>query len=93
MKKSLEKSTNALEEKRKMVQRKIYIKKTNTFTIIAMNFVQEQFKIRSKNFLKKKQKINVKQPHVNRKPPTRNENLILKKNIPSMNYEWIVKTI
>ena len=43
VKKSLEKSKNVLEEKRKMVKQKICIKKTNTFTIIAMNFVQEQF--------------------------------------------------
>ena len=42
VKKSLEKSKNVLEEKRKMVRQKIWIKKTNTFTIIAMNFVQEQ---------------------------------------------------
>ena len=40
-KKSLEKSKNILTEKRKMVKQKICIKKTNTFTIIAMNFVQE----------------------------------------------------
>ena len=42
VKKSLEKSKNVLEEKRKLVKQKICIKKTNTFTIIAMNFVQEQ---------------------------------------------------
>ena len=42
VKKSLEKSKNVLEEKRKMFKRKICIKKTHTFTIIAMNFVQEQ---------------------------------------------------
>ena len=42
VKKSLEKSKNVLEEKRKMVKQKISIKKTNTFTIIAMNFIQEQ---------------------------------------------------
>ena len=41
LKKSLEKSKNVL-EKRKMAKRKICIKKTNTFTITAMNFVQEQ---------------------------------------------------
>ena len=44
VKKSLEKSKNVLEEKRKIVKRKICIKKTHTFTIIAMNCVQEQFK-------------------------------------------------
>ena len=44
LKKSLEKSKNVLEEKRKIVKRKICIKKTHTFTIIAMNFVQEQLK-------------------------------------------------
>ena len=42
VKKSLEKSKNVLEEKRKTVKRKICIKKTHTFTIIAMNCVQEQ---------------------------------------------------
>ena len=44
VKKSLEKSKNVLEEKRKMTKQKICIKKTNTFTIIAMNFVQEPLK-------------------------------------------------
>ena len=44
LKTSLEKSKNVLEEKRKVVKRKICIKKTNTFTIIAMNFVQEQLR-------------------------------------------------
>ena len=44
VKKSLEKSKDVLEEKRKIVKRKIWIKKTHTFTIIAMNFVQEQLK-------------------------------------------------
>ena len=42
VKKSLEKSKSVLHEKRKMVKQQICIKKTNTFTIIAMNFVQEQ---------------------------------------------------
>ena len=42
VKKSLEKSKNVLEEKRKTVKRKICIKKTHTFTIIAMYCVQEQ---------------------------------------------------
>ena len=46
VKKSLEKSKNVLEEKRKIVKRKICIKKTHTFTIIAMNCVQEQLKSR-----------------------------------------------
>ena len=41
VKKSLEKSKNVL-EKRKMVKLKISIKNTNTFSIITMNFVQEQ---------------------------------------------------
>ena len=40
VKKSLEKSKNVLEEKRKMDKQNISIKKTNTFTIIAMNFVR-----------------------------------------------------
>ena len=44
VKKSLEKSKNVLEEKSKIVERKICIKKTHTFTIIAMNCVQEQIK-------------------------------------------------
>ena len=44
VKNSLEKSKNVLEEKRKIVKKKICIKKTNTFTIIAMNLVQEQLK-------------------------------------------------
>ena len=52
VKKTLEKSKNVLEEKRKKLKRKISIKKTNTFTKIAMNFVQEQL-------------IEVKTPHVN----------------------------
>ena len=47
VKKSLEKSKNVLEEKRKMVKQKICIKKTKTFTIIAMNFVQEQLTSRT----------------------------------------------
>ena len=42
VKKSLEKSKNVLEGKRKIVKRRICIKKTHTFTIIVMNFVQEQ---------------------------------------------------
>ena len=42
VKKSLEKSNNVLLEKHKMVKQKNCIKKTNTFTIIAMNFVQEK---------------------------------------------------
>ena len=49
-KKSPEKSKNVIEEKRKTVKRKICIKKTHTFTIIAMNCVQEQLK----TFLAKK---------------------------------------
>ena len=50
MKKSLEKSKNILEEKRKKFQRKIGIKETNTFTKIAMNFVQEQLTRSTKKF-------------------------------------------
>ena len=41
VKKSLKKSKYVLEEKRNKVKRKNCIKKTNTFTIIAMSFVQE----------------------------------------------------
>ena len=44
VKKSLEKSKNVLEEKRKIVKRQFCIKKTHTFTIIGINFVQEQLK-------------------------------------------------
>ena len=51
VKKSLEKSQNVLEEKRKIVKRKICIKKTHTFTIIAMNFVQKQLVIDHSNLL------------------------------------------
>ena len=42
VKKSLEKLKNVLEEERKTFKQKISIKKTHTFTIIAMNCVQEQ---------------------------------------------------
>ena len=42
VKMSFERSKNVPEEKRKTVKRKICIKKTNTFTITALNFVQEQ---------------------------------------------------
>ena len=42
VKKSLEKSKNVLAEKRKIVKQKNCIKNTHTFTIISMNFVQEQ---------------------------------------------------
>ena len=41
VKKSLEKSKNVLEEKKKMSSEKSHV-----FTIIAMNFVQEQLKTR-----------------------------------------------
>ena len=44
VKKSLEKSKNDLEEKLKNGQAKNLHKKTNTFTIIATNFVREQLK-------------------------------------------------
>ena len=50
VKKSLEKSKNVLEEKPKIVKQKMRIKKTHRFTIIAMNFVQEQL-IRFQPFL------------------------------------------
>ena len=53
MKKSLEKSENVL-EKRKKVKRKICIKKTNTLSRIAMNFVQEELKNLDKDLLEKK---------------------------------------
>ena len=61
VKKSLEKSKNVLEEKQKMVKRRICIKKTKTFTIIAMNFVQEHklsFKS-SKTSKKFREKLNI----------------------------------
>ena len=38
----VKKSKDVLEEKRKMVKQKISIKKTTMFSIINMNFVQEQ---------------------------------------------------
>ena len=44
VKKSTEISKKVIEEKRKLVKRKICIKKTNTFTIIAMTFVHEQLR-------------------------------------------------
>ena len=49
VKKSLEKSKNVLEEKRKIVQQKFALKNKYTCTIIAMNFVQEQLKTNLKN--------------------------------------------
>ena len=52
VKKSREKLKNVLVEKRKIVKQKICIEKTNTFTIIAMYFVQEQLK--NIRFLKRK---------------------------------------
>ena len=51
VKKSLEKSKNVPEEKCKMDKQKICIENTNTFTIIAMNFVQEQLVTSSTNAL------------------------------------------
>ena len=51
VKESLEKSQNVPEEKFKIVKIKICIKKTHTFTLIAMNFVQEQLKTARKQFL------------------------------------------
>ena len=51
MKKSLEKSKNVLEEKRKIGQEKKLHKKANTFTIVAMNIVQEKLKIASMGHL------------------------------------------
>ena len=44
VKRSLKKSKNVLEEKRKNAQAKTLHKKTNTFTTNAMNFVQDQLK-------------------------------------------------
>ena len=55
VKKSPEKSNNVLEEKRKIVKQKICIKKTHTFTIIAMNFVQEQ--LNSQKLTKKSRNV------------------------------------
>ena len=45
VKKSLEKSKNVLEEKRKMVKHKTCIKKTNTFTIIFFSIKKHFSKI------------------------------------------------
>ena len=51
VKKSVEKSKNVLEEKRKIVTKKICIQKRHArFTIIAMNFVQEQLKNTSRKY-------------------------------------------
>ena len=54
VKKSLEKSQNVLEEKRKIVKQKISLKKRNTFTIIAMEFDQEQLEILNKQIRSRK---------------------------------------
>ena len=43
--KSLKKSKIVLEHRRKKFQQKFCIKKTNTFKIVASNFVREQLKI------------------------------------------------
>ena len=65
VKKSLEKSKNVLEKYKNGQAKKNCIKKTNTFTIIAMNFVQEQFKKRPRTntiqflwIVKKRQRTN-----------------------------------
>ena len=50
VKKSLEKSKNVLEEKRKNGQAKNSHKKTNTFTTSAMNVVQELLARTIRNF-------------------------------------------
>ena len=50
VKKSLEKSKNVLEEKRKNGQAKNLHKKTNTFTTSAMNVVQELLARTIRNF-------------------------------------------
>ena len=36
-------------------------------------------------------KINVKMPYVNKKPPARNGNLVKTKKVPRMSSEWIGK--
>ena len=52
VKKSLEKSKNVLEEKRKNSQAENLHKETNTVTIIATNFVREQLKTKLDKKLK-----------------------------------------
>ena len=52
VKKSIQTSKNLLEEKHKMVNRKIGIKKTNISTKSAMNFIQEQLIKKHSQFLK-----------------------------------------
>ena len=58
----MKKSKNVLEEKRRTVEQKICIKKTNTFTLIAINFVREQlisqFGLLITHILQKKQTTN-----------------------------------
>ena len=44
-------------------------------------------------FLKKKQKINVKKPHVNKNHQREIEIWFKQKTKPRKNYEWIAKTI
>ena len=46
-----------------------------------------------KNQKRKKNKINVKMPHANKKPLARNGNLFHTKTRPRMNYQWIGKTL
>ena len=53
-----------------------------------MSELQKPFKKISSNFLKKKLKIKVKMPHVNKKKLARK-----RKTRPRMNNEWIGKTI
>ena len=52
VKKSIEKSKNVL-NKRKKVKQNIRIKKTTAFTIIAMNLVQEQLKSSDKHKIRR----------------------------------------
>ena len=57
-----------------------------------MSELRKPFLNISKN-LEKKQKINVKKPHVNKKQLPRNGKLVQRKTRPRMKYEWLGKTI
>ena len=46
-----------------------------------------------KHFFKKKRKINVKMPYVNKKQLARKKTLVRTKTRPRMNSEWIGKAI
>ena len=58
-----------------------------------MSELRKPFSKKSDQKIRKKQKINVKKPHVNKKPLARNEISFQTKTRPRMSWEWIGKTI